>query len=509
MIIFQKARKSLLLFYVRWVKGLRSSRRVIQFSFKKYKTKTFLIQAEENRGVTFQELKQLTDNAILFLAEKGLTRKDVAAFTAPNCVEYFIVRAACQCAGIIFFGLPVNLTQNEIARFLDKTRAKILFYAKRGDFDINAVKAKAPLTHFVELKSRLFAEIHSKTSTARPGELKIHNQLATFNLSSATTQRIPKIIQLNDSHWIASFYGYLKNSTARLNKENVFLCAVPYLTAGSTTFLPALAAGFTYIVIKEDIADGLMVNYIKKYQVNRLYITPSRLIELVSWCQANNQRLKSLESIITGTERIPAACLKEAIDFFGPIISVGYGMVEALPPLAILSPQEYPHLESAGRITRGVKIKITADGGIAIKSKTVSRGYLDNADENAKCFKDSWFYSNDYGYIGKDNFLYVLGRKEEILTNEPRRIFAKEIEEKLHELSFIRRCAALAKEKRIFIFASLRAPLDAEKARDKILEIFNQTFGSMFRIEKIIIKESLPINALGKLDRRSLAEEIA
>ncbi len=166
-----------------------------------------------------------------------------------------------------------------------------------------------------------------------------------------------------------------------------------------------------------------------------------------------------------------------------------------------------------------MQIKILEDGRIAIKSKTVSAGYLDNPDKTACCFKDGWFYSNDYGYIDKQGFLFILGRKEEILVEQPRRIFAKEIEDKVYALPYVNNCACVAKNGKIIVFVALRDKVDEQELKKEILRgVYTersecaQDDSSLKDVNlpqddiRIVIKESLPINYAGKLDKNSLVE---
>lgn len=500
-----------LIFYLRCIKKLGSPSRIINFSFQKYKNKTFLIQPDKNLTLTFGELSDRAGRLASFLKELGLEKGDCVAFTAQNCIEYFQLRSACHLAGIIFFGLPVYLTQEDIIYFLNKAKAKAVFYRQQANFDIDKITKATQVAYSAELDSPAYKEIFQKTAICHLPSAISHqpSDISTLNLSSATTQKTPKIIQLSNKNWTESVYNYIRNSGAHPNKKIVFLCSVSFLTAGSTTFLPSILAGATQIVINEDFSPDGLAGYIKKYQVNRLYITPSRLLELLEYAQGHNERLNTLENIITGTERIPAVKLKEAIDFFGSIITVGYGMVEALPPIAMLTPRDYHSLDSVGKVSKGVKIKILEDGRIAIKSNTVSPGYLDNLDENVKCFKNGRFYSSDYGSIDKEGFLSILGRKEEILSRTPRLIFAKEVEDKLYALPFIKRCLALAKDNRIFIFASLQEKIEEGQVKMRIYEsLENSNLMELLSVNDIIIKEILPINPLGKLDRRRIEEEI-
>ncbi|MDD5729689.1 MAG: class I adenylate-forming enzyme family protein [Candidatus Omnitrophica bacterium] len=499
--------KSILLFYLRHIKKLNSCARIVDFACKRYNNRVFLIRAENNSKLTFKELGERAKRIAFSLTKMGFHKGNVIAFSSTNCLEYFEIRAACNLAGIVFLGLPQHLAPEEVAYFLKEAKAETFFFKNLTNSEILTIASHSYI-HLVNLDGKPYKEIsrryggQKKMGTAAVSD----NDISTLNLSSGTTGKIPKIVRLTAGNWAESLYNYVANSDVRPGKKIVFLSTLPLVTAGSTTFLPALLAGITYVVAEEGALAERIAEYIIKYQVNRLYVTPSRLLELLAWCKNNKQRFDSLENIIIGTERMPEARFKEAVEYFGPIISMGYGMVEALPPITLLSPKDYKRLDSAGKVVKGVEAKITEEGKIALRSKTVSKGYLNNPEENAKCFKDGWFYSNDYGSLDKDGFLSVFGRQEEILLKEPKPVFARDVEEKIYQLSFINRCAALPSGKGTCIFISLLKPVGQEQAKKEVLAKLNGN-PILKQPLNILIKETLPISPLGKLDRRKLAEE--
>ena len=385
-----------------------------------------------------------------------------------------------------------------------------------SNFSIDELKDKFKEVRFVNLDSLEYARIF-EDKTVGTNEKLYGNDIATYNLSSGTTGKVPKIVQLTNKNWVTSVFTYILNANIKKNQEGVFLCVVPYQTAGSTTFLPVTMAGLTYLVLKDKFSSSNIVKNINEYKVKRLYITPSWLIELFDWCKLQDERLVSLENIVIGTERISGVKLKEIISFFGPRITVGYGMVEVLPPLTMLLPKDYSNLNekvlgSVGKVLKGVKLKIVdknfkdlpngCRGRIIIKSKTASQGYLDNDRENAKCFKDGWFYTNDYGYFDKNNYLYILGRDTEIISKDKELIFARDIEDKIHELSYIDRCVVVKSNEEVQVFVVLKGGKLLEEVVDEICGVY-RGFGLVFGV-KVVCVDKFPITDLGKLDRKDL-----
>lgn len=456
-----------LAFLLRRVLGLDSSLKIVDFAVRRHGKRTFLIQAEDGKELSFQDLDREAVAKAKELHDRGLRGGDVLAYRAPNSIGYYVYRLACHRLGLGFMGLPQSLDEEAVAASLSGGGARA-YYGEKG----------------LEL-------LPEKGARANQG-------VSTLNVSSGTTGAHPKIVGLSDRNWVESVYGYIAASEEKLDPATVFLCTLPLATAGSTTFLPSLLGAVTQIIVRENPEPALLAEYVKRYRVNQLYLTPHRLFALAEWCVATGTRFPTLKKIITGTERSPVSRLAEAIDVFGPIIHVGYGMVEALPPLSMLGPRDYRKLGSVGRALGGVEAVIR-DGRIAIRTKTVGLGYLNDDEESAAHFVDGWFLSNDYGYFDEEGFLFVLGRKEEVLSETPRCVFAAEVEEALYRVGAVRRCAAMQKDGKIVVFVSLRG--EADRAE---LEVAARAVIDC----EIVVVDEVPLSGLGKIDRRALAREI-
>ncbi len=106
----------------------------------------------------------------------------------------------------------------------------------------------------------------------------------------------------------------------------------------------------------------------------------------------------------------------------------GYGLSEATPVISTNSPKRRNHrFGSSGRLVQPLEIKILDDEGrempagekgeIVIKGENVMAGYWKNPESTADTVRDGWLYTGDMGYMGKDGFLYVLGRFKSLLIS--------------------------------------------------------------------------------------------
>ena len=106
----------------------------------------------------------------------------------------------------------------------------------------------------------------------------------------------------------------------------------------------------------------------------------------------------------------------------------GYGLSEATPVISTNAPTKRNHrFGSSGRLVKPLDLKIMDDEGkelpvgergeIVIRGENVMAGYWKNPESTADTVRDGWLYTGDMGYMGKDGFLYVLGRFKSLLIS--------------------------------------------------------------------------------------------
>ncbi|WP_324825326.1 AMP-dependent synthetase/ligase [Sinanaerobacter sp. ZZT-01] len=121
----------------------------------------------------------------------------------------------------------------------------------------------------------------------------------------------------------------------------------------------------------------------------------------------------------------------------------GYGMTENSPIIAVNMDRYYKDA-AAGLPMPGTEIQIinkdeNGVGEIICKGDSVMIGYYKDPEETAKVLKDGWLYTGDYGYFDKDGFLYVSGRKKNVIvTKNGKNIFPEEVEFYLGKSDYIK-----------------------------------------------------------------------
>ncbi|ACL39536.1 AMP-dependent synthetase and ligase [Pseudarthrobacter chlorophenolicus A6] len=93
----------------------------------------------------------------------------------------------------------------------------------------------------------------------------------------------------------------------------------------------------------------------------------------------------------------------------------GYGLTETTAPISVNTPSRIK-IGSVGKPLPGNAVKIAGDGEILTKGVCVMRGYYKRDDLTADTFDDGWFRTGDIGRLDEDGFVWITGRKKEIIV---------------------------------------------------------------------------------------------
>ena len=112
---------------------------------------------------------------------------------------------------------------------------------------------------------------------------------------------------------------------------------------------------------------------------------------------------------------------------FGLPLIEGYGLTEG--GVVTLNPLDRPKPGSIGKLLPGVEARIADDGELLVKSPCNFSGYFNDPVSTAAVLKDGWLYTGDIGEFDSDGYLYITGRKKElIISSNGKKIYPNRIE---------------------------------------------------------------------------------
>ncbi len=150
-----------------------------------------------------------------------------------------------------------------------------------------------------------------------------------------------------------------------------------------------------------------------------------------------------------------AALNPELVDNFknlGVHISQGYGITECAPLISVISLTDY-NPASCGKAMPGVQVMIDKEnpddltGEIVVKGDNVMIGYYNAPELTNEVLSNGWFRTGDYGYVDKKGYIYITGRKKNIIiASNGKNVFPEEIEEYMSDIPLIEEVVVVGRE---------------------------------------------------------------
>lgn len=202
-----------------------------------------------------------------------------------------------------------------------------------------------------------------------------------------------------------------------------------------------------------------------------------------------------------------APCRRELIEelaAMGIQVLEGYGITECAPVISV-NWSLMPRANSVGFPLPVNKVRII-NGEICVRGMNVFIGYLDDPESTAEAKKDGWFHTGDMGYIDEDGYLYVTGRKKNlIILDNGENVSPEELETMIYDQVGASECMVYEKEQQIaakLYFAE--SSIDAETVNKLVCKL-NSSLPVYKQIRAIILcSEPLPRNSNGKLLRKPI-----
>jgi O-succinylbenzoic acid--CoA ligase len=344
--------------------------------------------ATTSTRVTYAELEAEATWVARRLAAFGVRRGATAALTMHPRREEVVLLHALMKLGAIALPLSPQLTEPE--------RAAVLA-AERPAIDLNDA---AELTQ-TEADLPLLGE-HDM------------DDLQCRILTSGTSGE-PRPIGLTYGNFLFSAVGSAFN--LGVEPSDRWLCCLPLShVAGLSIVVRSVIYGTTAVLLDgfdtDEVADTL-----ESGGITMISLVPTMLVRLLD----AGADLSGPRAILTGGSPVPADALEEALGRGATVIQT-YGLTEACSQVTTLAPEDVGRkVGSAGRPLLTTHIRI-ADGEILVQGPTVAPGTAD---------QDGWLHTGDSGRIDDEGFLWVEGRRDEVIITGGENVVPAEVEEVL------------------------------------------------------------------------------
>ncbi len=492
-----------------------SIRTILEQSGQKYPQKPAIIF--KGQTLTFAELRDNSFRVANFLKARGVVKGDKVAIYLPNCPQYAYCYFACFLLGAVGVPLDFMLKSDEIVSCLNHSETKLLIALPKNDSHLENLKQNVPsLKTVLVVGDELNQVLQSTPVDLDPVDIK-DTDPSLIMYTSGTTGK-PKGILLNYKHLEGS--PEAMRHFVDFTDKDIKLAAIPFSHIGGFIYLQnCINFGITLILMDRFNPFEFLQN-ITQYKVTCFHIVPPMYNAILTLKEIERFDLSSLRWVVVfGAPNSPE--IMERFHKYCPNAKLlnGWGMTETCPPNTV-TPLGSTNIASVGKPAPNCEIKIFDEnskevaaeqiGEIVIRGWTVMDGYYKDPESTAETLRNGWLYTGDLGKFDKQGFLYILGRKKEMIKVGGQIVYAPEVEAALYKNDAVLEVAVIGipdrmKGEAVKAFVVLKGghSLKAEELR-----YFAREHLANFKVpSEIEIRESLPKNRTGKIDKSLLKQE--
>ena len=465
----------------------------------------------DDRGqTTYQQLAAMAAGLGLYLSAQ--TRQPRVALLLPSSAGFVASFYGTLLAGKAVVPINFLLGEREIAHIIQDSGIDTVVTipqlgARLKDLPLKVIDlTQLPQTPPAAITPR-FPQVTSE-------------EMAVLLYTSGTTS-LPKGVILT--------YGNLQSDVdsaiehAQLKSGYNFLGVIPLFHAFGITgmMLAPIQLGST-IIYQARFSPVAAVQAVREHNIGLMFGVPSMYGAMLRLKDAKPEDFKSIYAVISGAEPLPATIREAFRQRFGVPILEGYGLSETSPVVAL----NVPHLNrpgSVGKAVPGCEIRIADEAGkplpagevgeIWLKGPMVMKGYHNLPDETAKALTaDGFFKTGDLGKVDADGYLYITGRKKEMIIVAGEKAFPREIEDVLMRHPTVAEAAVLGKKdasRGEVVVAFVTAREGQTIKADDLREFARQQGLPQWKVPReITVLPDLPRSPTGKVLKRELAAKL-
>jgi len=466
---------------------------------KQNQTSTALITSENE--YSFEELRNKVLIAAQFLIDNGIKPSERIGILCKNNADFVVTILALWQISAVPVLINIRLIESEIKEQLSEANCKsVIIQADLiNTFNLN----------FDRLIEIPFDDIINVTFSIRQ-EIQLKDT-AVIIFTSGSVNKSKGVLLSFESSYNSAVSG---NNLLRYTYSDRWLASLPFYHVGGFSIITrALLFGIP-LIIPDSLSTEDISSSIARYQPSFISFVSPQLNHLIDSQIKPNPELKNC---LLGGGFSDNILIKNAIDLGWPINKV-YGSTETASFVTALLTEEHlikPH--SVGRPVPPNKIIISDEtsnemepfeiGEILIQSNALMSGYL-NSDETKKVFKNGLYRSGDIGYLDEDNYLYIEGRKNYLISSGGENVNPKEVENALLEHPMIMEAAVFPLEELKWgeiVAASIVLKDSSANLTYEELKSYLQNELAGFKIpKKIFFEKELPKTELGKIEKDKL-----
>jgi acyl-CoA synthetase (AMP-forming)/AMP-acid ligase II len=459
------------------------------------------------RTILHHDFDKLVRCTAGWLQLQGIQRGEVIGVALDDTPKHLVVIYALAAMGAIILPMDCRWTPEEKARISHRFNAKCVLL----ESDVSWPGEERAI--YCDEQWQLGVSQASPLRDIAEGE----DLPFLLSLSSGTTGQ-PKGPLITHYQFMRRFYPHWIN--LGLNAQSRYVSSTPLYFGGGRTFaLSQIFCGGTVILFPPPFRPEELVEEVRRREATAIFLVPTLLRRLLSIIQSNEMLLPSLKLLLSSGSPLHSNERQAIRERITPNFYEMYATTEG-GGVSLLTPEDQEHHgDSVGRAMFAVEMQIVDEKNIVLPPGKVGRlryrspgsaiEFYGDPESTAKKFKEGWFYPGDFGSLDEDGYLFLKGRRKDIIVRGGVNIYPNEIEEILLSHPSVIEVAVVGQKSRE-MGEELAAFIIAKSTVTK-RELVDFCSGQLapYKIPRMIyFVEDMPKNSLGKILKSELMKQL-
>jgi fatty-acyl-CoA synthase len=489
-----------------------------------YPQRPFLKQ--EDRAFTNRQFNARVNQTVCALTALGVKRGERVATLMVNSSEFLELFFACAKTGAMIVPINLKLALPEMSYIIKDAAPRALIYSAEFVDQAEGLKAastavKHYLKHGVDGFSSDpslsdFTASFPEEEPNPPDELTLKDPLVIMYTSGTTGD--PKGAVLSHENFlfgaIHSLIGYGISS----NCKSLVVAPLFHIGALAASATPVIYAGGS-LVLKSFDNPSEVVQLICDEKINYMFAVPvmfDMMAKSEAWERAD---FSHVDFFIAGGASMPIPLIRKYQEGKGVRFAQGYAMTETLRLTSLDLEDSIRKAGSVGKEVFHTHLRIVDDSGqdvppgevgeVVVKGPTVLLKYWNKAQETRAAFPDGWFHTGDLGKKDREGFLYIVGRKIDMIISSGENIYAAEVERAIEAIPQVAEAAAVGmpdSKRGEVVAAFVLLNKGAAMTEEGLIEVLQEKIAYFKIPKKIVFVKEFPRNSAGKILKRELKD---